>query len=120
MSRAIILVLAICVRLSADDQWPEFLGPSHNNHAASATLPTRWSETENVKWKTALPGEGWSSPVVWDEQIWLTTSTSEGRSLRALCVNKTNGMRPAKYTGAQMRGGNGVADREFQIRCGVE
>ncbi|MCY2955356.1 MAG: PQQ-binding-like beta-propeller repeat protein [Planctomycetota bacterium] len=91
MSRAIILILAVCARLSADDQWPEFLGPSHNNHAASAALPTRWSETENVKWRTAIPGEGWSSPVIWDDQIWLTTSISEGHSLRALCVNKTTG-----------------------------
>jgi outer membrane protein assembly factor BamB len=73
------------------ENWPQFLGPEQNNHAVSKALPTRWSETENVVWKTAIPGEGWSSPVVFGKQIWLTTATDEGRSLRAIAVDKDSG-----------------------------
>jgi outer membrane protein assembly factor BamB len=44
-----------------------------------------------VTWRTELPGKGWSSPVIWSNQIWMTTATEEGRSLRALCVDKVTG-----------------------------
>jgi outer membrane protein assembly factor BamB len=54
-------------------------------------LPIRWSETENVRWKTEIPGRGWSSPVIWDRQVWLTTATQEGHSLRAVCVDRDSG-----------------------------
>lgn len=58
----------------ADDEWPQFRGPDGQGHAVSANLPTRWSESENVTWKVAIPGEGHSSPVISGNQIWLTTA----------------------------------------------
>ena len=54
-------------------------------------MPLRWSETENIRWKTPLPGQGWSTPVVWGDQIWLTSATDEGKKLWALCVNRETG-----------------------------
>jgi outer membrane protein assembly factor BamB len=54
-------------------------------------VPTTWSETENIAWKVAIPGSGWSSPVVADGQIWLTTATDDGRSLRAVCIDRESG-----------------------------
>jgi len=89
--RIVPIILLVATTAFADDDWPGFLGPSHNNHASPTTLPTKWSETENIKWKTAIPGEGWSSPVIFDNQIWMTTALNEGRSLRAVCVDKTTG-----------------------------
>jgi outer membrane protein assembly factor BamB len=50
-----------------------------------------WSETSNVVWKTAIHGKGWSSPVVWGPQIWLTTATEDGRELFAVCVDRETG-----------------------------
>ncbi len=70
--------------------WPEFRGPQGNGHAAAA-LPTTWSETSNVKWKTAIHGKAWSSPVIWGGQVWLTTATEDGRELSVLCVDKDTG-----------------------------
>ena len=56
-------------------------------------LPTRWSQTENVRWKQAIPGNGWSSPVYLGNQIFLTTAASEGASfsLHALSLDAATG-----------------------------
>ena len=54
-------------------------------------MPLTWSEAEHVKWKTPLPGEGWSSPVVANGQIWMTTALEEGASLHALCCDLATG-----------------------------
>jgi len=54
-------------------------------------LPLTWSEQEHVKWKTAIPGEGWSSPVVEGNQVWMQTALDKGKSLRAVCVERETG-----------------------------
>ncbi|MHB0957398.1 MAG: outer membrane protein assembly factor BamB family protein [Pirellulaceae bacterium] len=74
--------------LRADHNWPQFRGPEGNGHAAQATgLATVWSESENITWKTPIHGRGWSSPVIWENQVWLTTATEDGRKLFAMCVD---------------------------------
>ena len=60
--------------LSADDEWPQFRGPGGQGQATATGLPTHWSETENIAWKTTLPGEGHSSPVISGNQVWVTTA----------------------------------------------
>lgn len=54
--------------------WPEWRGPDGQGHAEGGGYPVTWSETSNVAWKTAIPGRGWSSPVIWGNQIWMTTA----------------------------------------------
>ena len=76
---------------SAGDNWPQFRGPSADGHSDSTGLPLTWSDTENVRWKTAIDGRGWSSPVVWGDQIWLTTATEDGQDMYAVCVAKDTG-----------------------------
>jgi len=72
--------------------WPEFRGPSSDGHApAGCTLPLEWSETQHVKWKTPIPLQGWSTPVILDGQIWLTTGTPDGHELYAICVDAESG-----------------------------
>lgn len=53
--------------------WPQWRGPDGQGHADTA-LPVKWSETENITWKTPLPGKGWSSPVIEGDQIWMTAA----------------------------------------------
>ncbi len=72
-------------------EWPEFRGPDGQGHATQQGLPLTWSDTENVVWKTPIDGLGWSSPVIRDQQIWLTTATDEGKSLRAVCLDRESG-----------------------------
>src|SRR5215475_1929947 len=48
--------------LFVSQDWPEFRGPTGQGHSDERGLPLTWSETRNVRWKTAIPGRGWSSP----------------------------------------------------------
>lgn len=76
---------------AAGDNWPEFRGPSGAGHSDSSGLPRMWGESKNVVWKTPIPGRGWSSPVVWDQQIWLTTATPDGKELFVICLDRESG-----------------------------
>ena len=74
--------------------WPQFRGPTGQGHAADAAVPLEWSEIENVTWKTPVPGLGWSSPVVADGRLWLTTAlidAAAGSSLRLLAFDAATG-----------------------------
>src|SRR6266511_5884081 len=64
--------------VSATDQWPQFRGLQAGVAADDPTLPDSWSETDNIAWKVPIPGLGWSSPVVWDDHIFLTSAISSG------------------------------------------
>lgn len=75
----------------ADANWPEFRGPTGQGLSTATGLPVTWSETENVKWKTAIHGKAWSSPVVWGTQVWLTTATEDGRELFAVALDRETG-----------------------------
>jgi outer membrane protein assembly factor BamB len=58
----------------AEARWPGWRGPGGQGVASATGLPTEWSETKNVAWKTPIPGRGHSSPVVWGDRIFLTTA----------------------------------------------
>ena len=74
----------------ADVPWPQWRGPDGQGHAPSThDLPVTWSETEHVVWKTLLPGRGWSSPVLDERLVWMTTAvereaTPEEKARRAV------------------------------------
>lgn len=72
-------------------QWPQFRGPDGNGVTAATGLPLRWSETENVRWKTPIHGKGWSSPIVLADRLWMTTATPDGRELFVVAVDKASG-----------------------------
>src|ERR1700675_2377825 len=67
---ALLLAALTFGLLTARADWPEFRGPWGNGHVSAPGdtkpigLPLRWSETENIKWKTEIPYRGWSTPVV--------------------------------------------------------
>lgn len=77
--------------VSFTEDWPQFRGPTGQGVSEERGLPLSWSETKNVRWKVAIPGRGWSSPVIQGDRIWLTTATEEGRSLRAIAVDVNTG-----------------------------
>src|SRR5438270_372216 len=59
------------------DNWPNWRGPENNGVAATTELPIRWSESENLAWKLPLPGQTGSTPVIWGDRIFLTSSKGE-------------------------------------------
>ena len=78
---SLVLLAAGTVWLSSasvDTTWPQFRGPAGRGVADIDGLPIRWSATENVKWKTTVPGRGWSSPIVWGDQVIVTSAISPG------------------------------------------
>lgn len=84
-------VIAICALAAGD--WPQFRGPNSDGHAVGPATPLEWSETKNIAWKTPVPGLGWSSPVVVEGKVFLTTAVPQGTglSLRAMAFDATTG-----------------------------
>ena len=75
----------------AERQWPRWRGPWGDGTSRESGLPARWSETRGIAWKTAIPGGGNSSPVIWDDRIFLTTAFDEGRRRSLVCVRRSDG-----------------------------
>lgn len=81
----------LMVPMEGRTSWPQFRGPSGQGHSSARKVPLSWSETENVAWKAAISGKGWSSPVVVDHQVWVTTATDGGSVLHAICLDSQSG-----------------------------
>jgi outer membrane protein assembly factor BamB len=85
--------------VAATNDWPQFRGPTGQGHAVSTRLPLEWNATKNVQWKQLIPGRGWSSPILKEDRLYLTTALDEGSgnsgsgglSLRALCLDVNTG-----------------------------
>ncbi len=74
-------VLFTSPSLHAEDSvsnWPQFRGADSCGVSLNKNLPDQWSATENVEWKAEIPGRGWGSPVVWDDNIFLSTVVNTG------------------------------------------
>jgi outer membrane protein assembly factor BamB len=72
-------------------EWPDWRGPTADGRSDATGLPLEWSETENVVWKTAIHDLGHSTPVVWGDQIWMTTATEDGSVQYAVCADLNSG-----------------------------
>lgn len=86
-----LAVLAGSCRMTAAEAWPQMRGPTSQGISDAKGLPRTWSEREHIAWKTAIAGEGWSSPVVGTDAIYLTAALDEGRSLHAYRIDLTTG-----------------------------
>jgi outer membrane protein assembly factor BamB len=103
---------SICIHAS---DWPQWRGMDGQGHAEGTGYPVTWSDSQNIAWKTDIPGRGWSSPVIMGNQVWMTTAIEvpidptkekerlktntgdqpltllEEVKLHAVCVDKTSG-----------------------------
>ena len=84
------LSLSVCEPASAEN-WMRFRGPNGQSVSSEVNLPIRWSADDNVAWKTSIVGEGWSSPIVYNEHVFLTATREEGVSCRVICINREDG-----------------------------
>lgn len=73
------------------ENWPGWRGPNGDGTSGETGLPTSWSKTENVAWRSPIAGEGHSSPVVWGDRVFLTTSLTEKNERRLLCLDRGDG-----------------------------
>ncbi|HAB10854.1 MAG TPA: quinonprotein alcohol dehydrogenase, partial [Planctomycetaceae bacterium] len=93
---ALVMPLLLVAVATAEERktqahWNQFRGPDGDGRSLATDLPVEFSETKNVRWKTAIHGKGYSSPVVWGNRVWLTTAREDGRELFALCVDLQSG-----------------------------
>src|SRR4051812_8143473 len=96
MCRALCVLSILCVLAnhSAAEDWPQFRGPTGDGISKAKNVPLTWTSQEHIVWKQAIPGSGWSSPVLFCGKLYLTTATELGAdqtSLRAVCVNVADG-----------------------------
>ena len=76
---------------AAADNWPAWRGPTGQGMSAEMNLPTKWSKTENVKWKVPLPAEGNSTPAVWGDKVFVTQATEKGKKRSLICFARKDG-----------------------------
>jgi outer membrane protein assembly factor BamB len=86
-----ILSALAAASLPIHAQWPQFRGPDGTGVSTTANPPVSWGEDKNVRWKTPVHGRAWSSPVVLEGRVWVTTATPDGRQLSALAVDVETG-----------------------------
>jgi outer membrane protein assembly factor BamB len=91
--RSVLAALTVwsfpCILQAAD--WPQFRGPGGMGHSTATGVPLSWSEDANIAWKAPIAGLGWSSPSIAGEQIWVTTASDDGHSLRAVALDRASG-----------------------------
>jgi outer membrane protein assembly factor BamB len=94
--RSRLALLAIACLFAAplcaqETNWPQFRGPRGDGTSSATNLPLHWGTSQHLKWQTPIHGRGWSSPVIWGDQVWLSTATEDGRQLSAVCVERNTG-----------------------------
>jgi len=90
----ILSCLLIPCRFTASAQqsnWTHFRGSNLNGISGEINIPKIWNDSLNVVWKTRINGKGWSSPVVYGDQIWLTTASADGKQMYGICINSKTG-----------------------------
>lgn len=90
----IFLILSACSAQqtnTSENNWTHFRGSNLNGISDVTGLPTNWNDTLNIAWKTVIGGKGWSSPVVFDNQVWCTTATPDGKKMSAVCIDLFTG-----------------------------
>ncbi|TWT46680.1 PQQ-binding-like beta-propeller repeat protein [Botrimarina hoheduenensis] len=92
MRNLMVIGLAMMASVVAAEDWPQWRGPTADNHAApGATAPSEWSETSGLRWRTAIPGRGHSSPTVVAERIYLTTADEPTQTQSLLILDRSTG-----------------------------
>jgi hypothetical protein len=80
MNRVIASLFLVTCAFAGDAEWPGFRGPAGNPSAVNSNLPDKWSKSSNIEWSAAIPGLGWSSPIIAGRSIFITTVTTDGKS----------------------------------------
>ncbi len=123
---AVLLISGNSYAASGQDYWPNWRGPDNTGVSKTANPPVKWSETENVKWKVAMPGDGLSTPIVWENKIIFliaiesdaaSTAAANGGTILTPAANSRRGGR-GNRTGGGLGGGSASTKKyKFDIVC---
>lgn len=87
----IITLLIVVPHVASAENWPAWRGPRGDGTSLEREVPTEWSGTRNVLWKTPTPGKGHASPIVWNERIFVVTAKKEQEQRLLLCLDGSDG-----------------------------
>ncbi len=88
---AFVVVSAFALLPVRSENWPGWRGPRGDGTSAEKNIPTRWSATENLVWKTEIPGGGHASPIVWEDRVFTVSAVPEKEERLLLCFDRHNG-----------------------------
>ena len=81
----------VCAHAVSAEDWPGWRGRAGNGVSRETKLPERWSATSGIRWRVRVPGEGFSSPIVWRDRVFLTTAFERGSRRAVYCLNRATG-----------------------------
>ena len=87
----LVVVVSIAQSPVVGEDWPGWRGPRGDGTSLETRVPTKWSGSDNVAWKTPVPGVGHSSPIIWGDRIFLTAALAETKDRVLLCFDRKNG-----------------------------
>jgi outer membrane protein assembly factor BamB len=91
LSFIILLITFSSLSLTQAQNWPRFRGPNGDGTSAETNLPVKWDSVTNIAWKVPVPGNGYSSPVIWNDKLFLTTAMKETQEKVLLCYECKTG-----------------------------
>ena len=108
---------ALTVAAASEENWGQWRGPLGTGEAPKADPPTKWSATENIKWKVKIPGRGTGTPIVWGDQIFIQSAIPTGKKVAEVRTTTTGPIlaaqqRPGPGEGNRRRGGGGFGRSE--------
>jgi outer membrane protein assembly factor BamB len=84
-------VIAVSVLCVGAENWPQFRGPTGQGISSEKNLPMHWEPESNLVWKAPIPGEGWSSPIVWEDRVFVTSATERGTKCHVVALDRKSG-----------------------------
>jgi outer membrane protein assembly factor BamB len=95
MSKRSLFVAVFCLihTTALADNWPAWRGPTADGKCTETNLPISWSPDENIRWKVKLPGPGNSTPIIWQDRIFLTQAIDKGKKRSLICIDREDGGR---------------------------
>jgi len=88
----LVCTISVCSATAAQaENWPCWRGPRGDGTSLETNLPKRWSATENVAWKTLLPGRGHSSPIVWEDRLFVVSCQEDSQERTLFCLDRRSG-----------------------------
>src|SRR5438477_8293840 len=89
--RLSVIALLVCSGAVHAENWPNWRGPRLDGISLEKDLPTRWSATDNVAWRTEIPGIGHSSPIIHGDRVFVTTCLIKEQTRVLLCLDRKDG-----------------------------
>jgi outer membrane protein assembly factor BamB len=87
----LVFSLIAAIATASGENWPGFRGPTRQGHSTEKNLPLNWGADTNILWKTPISGEGWSSPIIWNDRVFVTSATENGAQCHIIALDRRSG-----------------------------